>query len=92
MVEHEKLAERTVIVSAWTMPNPVQRGVLTAVAWLRRPPVPIRGFATVRETEAFVDSVLARTAREQLAELARLTTPSADATGPAIRRRRHGPE
>lgn len=72
MTEHEEVARRTVIASLWTMPSPLQRGVLAAVAWLRRPPIRIDAFATVPEMERRSDELLAAFRADEIAELDRL--------------------
>ncbi len=41
--------KRLCVASATVLPNPIARGVLTAMLWVWSPPVPIRPVATVEE-------------------------------------------
>jgi hypothetical protein len=54
---NEALLRRVCAAQAVVLVSALQRGVLTAIMWLKPPPVDLRAFKTREEAEAFLDEV-----------------------------------
>lgn len=55
--KHEGLIRRVCLAQAVTLESALQRGILTAILWLKPPPTDLRAFKTRAEAEAFLDEV-----------------------------------
>ncbi len=56
-IKHEGLIRRVCVAQAVTLDSALQRGILTAILWLKPPPTELRAFKTRAEAEAFLDEV-----------------------------------
>jgi hypothetical protein len=56
-VRHEALIRRVCIAQAVVIISSVQRGILTAILWLKPPPTLLKAFGTRSEATAFLDDM-----------------------------------
>lgn len=56
-IKHEGLIRRVCAAQAVLLESALQRGILTAIFWLKPPPTELRVFKTRAEGEAFLDEV-----------------------------------
>ena len=56
-IQHEGLIRRVCAAQAVLLESALQRGILTAIFWIKPPPTDLRVFKTRAECEAFLDEV-----------------------------------
>ena len=56
-VKHEALIRRVCAGQGVVIVSAIQRGIMTAILWIKPPPTELRAFKTRAEAEAFLDEV-----------------------------------
>ncbi|MCA9533595.1 MAG: hypothetical protein KC593_07955 [Myxococcales bacterium] len=54
---HEALIRRVCAAQAVVIVSAIQRGIMTAILWIKPPPTDLRAFKTRAEAEAFLDDI-----------------------------------